>query len=129
MAHSHRALCLSVAVPLSCAAVVCLPAIVCSCVPTERVIFTGFSEKLPPTSVYSVRPPGLDSTTGKPLAAVPRVDGVAPLSQLGLDSLDLVELMVAVEREFHIELQDQEHDSIKCVNDVVDMIHGHPKAY
>lgn len=94
----------------------------------ERVVFDGFEHKLPRSSIYSVPSAGLDSTTGKPLADVLRVDSSVPLSQLGLDSLDLVELMVAVEREFQIELQDEEHDSIKNIGDIVEMIHEHPRA-
>ena len=67
--------------------------------------------------------------TGLALPAESRVDDSVPFASLGLDSLDIVELMVAVERDFHIEMQDHEYDNINNVNDIIDKIHGHPRAY
>jgi hypothetical protein len=36
---------------------------------------------------------------------------------------------LAIERDFHIELEDNEYDNINNVNDIVEKIHGHPRAY
>jgi NADH dehydrogenase (ubiquinone) 1 alpha/beta subcomplex 1 len=43
-------------------------------------------------------------------------------SDLGLDSLDTVELVVAIEEEFGIEIPDKESDEIKSIQDAVDYI-------
>jgi acyl carrier protein len=58
-----------------------------------------------------------------------RVDASVPFNELGLDSLDLVELMVATEKSFHIELSDEEHARVKTVDDIVTLLHQHPNAY
>ena len=100
----------------------------CAAFGAERVLFSGFEHKLPRSSIYTVPQSGVDSTTGASLPAVVRVDTTVPFSQLGLDSLDLVELMVALEREFHIELKDEEHDAVKTVEDIINLIHQHPRA-
>lgn len=44
------------------------------------------------------------------------------VSDLGLDSLDTVELVVAIEEEFGIEIPDKESDEIKSIQDAVDYI-------
>jgi acyl carrier protein len=45
------------------------------------------------------------------------------LDELGLDSLDKVELVMMVEEEFSICLSDEAADSIKIVGDAVMVIH------
>lgn len=52
----------------------------------------------------------------------------ASFQDLGLDSLDAVELMVAVEEEFGIEIPDKESDEIKSVGDAIDYIAAQPEA-
>lgn len=42
--------------------------------------------------------------------------------ELDADSLDLVELVMALEEEFEIEISDEEIEKIKSVNDVVNYI-------
>lgn len=44
------------------------------------------------------------------------------VEDLGLDSLDLVELMMAVEEEFGVEIPDSEAEKIKTVQDVMKFI-------
>lgn len=44
------------------------------------------------------------------------------LSDLGADSLDLVELIMALEEEFDIEIPDEEAEKIQTVNDAVEYI-------
>lgn len=47
---------------------------------------------------------------------------------LGLDSLDSVEVVMAIEDEFAIEIPDAEADKIASVGDAVEYIAGHPMA-
>ena len=47
---------------------------------------------------------------------------------LGLDSLDAVEVVMAIEDEFAVEIPDAEADKIASVNDAVEYIIGHPMA-
>lgn len=44
------------------------------------------------------------------------------LNDLGADSLDLVELIMAIEEEFDIEIPDEEAERIQTVNDAVEYI-------
>jgi len=44
------------------------------------------------------------------------------IDELGADSLDWVELMMAVEEEFVIEIPDSEDAKIKTVQDLVDVV-------
>ena len=47
---------------------------------------------------------------------------------LGLDSLDSVEVVMAIEDEFAIDIPDAEADKILSVEDAVEYICGHPMA-
>ncbi|SCV04802.1 LANO_0G12508g1_1 [Lachancea nothofagi CBS 11611] len=47
---------------------------------------------------------------------------------LGLDSLDTVELLVAIEEEFDIEIPDKVADEIKSVGEAVKYIETNPEA-
>lgn len=47
--------------------------------------------------------------------------------QLGADSLDVVELVMAIEDEFEIEIEDQAASQITTVQDVLDYIEGRLK--
>ena len=47
------------------------------------------------------------------------------LEDLGADSLDIVELVMALEEEYELEISDEDADSIKTVQDVVSYIEGH----
>lgn len=47
---------------------------------------------------------------------------------LNLDSLDTVEVVVAIEEEFGIEIPDKEADEIKSVNQAVEYILAQPDA-
>eukprot|EP01083_Nonionella_stella_P045655 122495_1 len=47
---------------------------------------------------------------------------------LGLDSLDSVEVVMAIEDEFAIEIPDAEADKILSVEDAAEYIAGHPMA-
>ncbi|THH28064.1 hypothetical protein EUX98_g6119 [Antrodiella citrinella] len=48
---------------------------------------------------------------------------------LGLDSLDAVEVVMAVEEEFSIEIPDAEADEIKTVQQAIEYIAKTPEAY
>lgn len=47
---------------------------------------------------------------------------------LGLDSLDIVEVVMAIEDEFAIEIPDQEADKITSIADAIEYISSHPMA-
>lgn len=44
------------------------------------------------------------------------------LSALGLDSLDLVEVMIEIEEKFNIEFDNTEIEDVKILKDVLDLI-------
>ena len=45
--------------------------------------------------------------------------------ELGADSLDVVELLLAIEDEFDVEIPDEKIESLKTVGSVVDYIQEH----
>ncbi len=47
------------------------------------------------------------------------------LEDLGADSLDIVELVMALEEEYELEISDEDAENIKTVQDVVSYIEGH----
>lgn len=49
-------------------------------------------------------------------------------NDLGLDSLDTVEIVMALEEEFRFEIPDNEADKISSINMAVDFIASHPQA-
>ncbi len=50
------------------------------------------------------------------------------IDDLGADSLDTVELVMAFEEAFEIEIPDEEAEKIKSVSDAVSYIQKHQKA-
>jgi NADH dehydrogenase (ubiquinone) 1 alpha/beta subcomplex 1 len=50
------------------------------------------------------------------------------MKDLGLDSLDTVEVVMAFEDEFHIEIPDQQFEKILTVSDAIDFIKTQPHA-
>jgi len=50
------------------------------------------------------------------------------IEDLGADSLDTVELIMAFEEEFGLEISDEEAEKIKKVKDAVEYIEGKAKA-
>jgi acyl carrier protein len=49
------------------------------------------------------------------------------VEDLGADSLDIVELVMAMEEEFEVEIPDEEAENIKTVQDAVNYITTHKK--
>jgi acyl carrier protein len=49
------------------------------------------------------------------------------IEDLGADSLDIVELVMAMEEEFDVEIPDEAAESIKTVSDAVNYINTHKK--
>jgi acyl carrier protein len=47
------------------------------------------------------------------------------IDDLNADSLDLVELIMALEEEFGVKISDEEADKIKTVKDAIDYVHEH----
>lgn len=50
------------------------------------------------------------------------------ISDLGADSLDTVELVMALEDTFGIEIPDDQQEKIRTVQDAIDFIEAHKKA-
>jgi acyl carrier protein len=50
------------------------------------------------------------------------------VDDLGADSLDTVELVMAFEEAFEIEIPDEDAEKIRTVNDAVDYIQKHTKT-
>jgi acyl carrier protein len=50
------------------------------------------------------------------------------IDDLGADSLDIVELVMAMEEEFEVEIPDDEAENIKTVGDAINYINSHKKA-
>jgi acyl carrier protein len=49
------------------------------------------------------------------------------IDDLGADSLDIVELVMAMEEEFEVEIPDEEAENIKTVADAINYINIHKK--
>ncbi len=49
------------------------------------------------------------------------------VDDLGADSLDIVELVMAFEENFEIEIPDEDAEKIATVKDAIDYIQGHTK--
>lgn len=63
---------------------------------------------------------GVDSDKVKPEASF--------IDDLGADSLDIVELVMAMEEEFDVEIPDEEAEKLKTVKDVVSYLTSKGKA-
>jgi acyl carrier protein len=50
------------------------------------------------------------------------------VDDLGADSLDTVELVMAFEEAFDIEIPDEQAEKIRTVKDAIDYINGHAKG-
>jgi acyl carrier protein len=49
------------------------------------------------------------------------------IEDLGADSLDIVELVMAMEEEFEVEIPDEEAENIKTVQDAINYVNTHKK--
>jgi acyl carrier protein len=54
-------------------------------------------------------------------------EGASFIDDLGADSLDTVELVMALEEEFNIEIPDEEAEKIQTVGEAINYINKHNK--
>ncbi len=47
------------------------------------------------------------------------------IEDLGADSLDIVEMVMRIEKDFNIEIPDEDAEKISTVQDAIDYIHEH----
>ncbi|CAD6203648.1 unnamed protein product [Miscanthus lutarioriparius] len=71
----------------------------------------------------------------KVVKSFPKIDDLSKVTpdahfknDLGLDSLDAVEVVMALEEEFRFEIPDNEADKIDSIKVAVDFIASHPQA-
>ena len=76
----------------------------------QEEIYTKF---IPIIKPYCKNTDALDSVTGE----------TKILTDLGVNSARLVDIIIAVEDEFDIEIEDEAADGVVTVNDAVAMIH------
>lgn len=93
-----------------------------------------------PTRFYSAAASSLkkDEITSRIIDIIKSFDkttasaDITPTTQfskdLGLDSLDTVELLVAIEEEFDVEIPDKIADEISSVGEAIDYIASNPEA-
>ena len=55
------------------------------------------------------------------------VPEAAFIDDLSADSLDIVELVMALEKEFNVEISDEDAERISTVQDAIDYVRGHSK--
>ena len=55
------------------------------------------------------------------------VDGASFIDDLGADSLDTVELVMALEEEFECEIPDEDAEKITTVQQAIDYVNSHQK--
>lgn len=55
------------------------------------------------------------------------VPGASLIDDLGADSLDTVELVMALEEEFETEIPDEEAEKIRTVGQIIEYIKSHSK--
>ncbi|AOW04079.1 acyl carrier protein-like protein [Yarrowia lipolytica] len=84
---------------------------------------------------YSVARPDAEKRIAAVLESFDKISNPAAITptasfakDLNLDSLDTVEVVVAIEEEFGIEIPDKEADEIKSVNQAVEYILAQPDA-
>ncbi|XVF07021.1 hypothetical protein REPUB_Repub06bG0101500 [Reevesia pubescens] len=66
--------------------------------------------------------------TDRVISVVKNFQKVDTSKDLGLDSLDTVEVVMALEEEFGFEIPDNEADKISTINLAVEFIASHPQA-
>ncbi|XAR54230.1 hypothetical protein NMG60_11029270 [Bertholletia excelsa] len=70
----------------------------------------------------------LDVVKSHPKVDPSKVTPDAQFQELGLDSLDNVEIVMAIEEEFKLEIPDKEADKIDSLNLAVEYVYNHPMA-
>ena len=82
----------------------------------KKHLTEGRNEKNKKHLYKSMRKYGLENFS------IEQIDSASNLKELGLDSLDVVDLLMEMEEQFEIEFENEEMLSLKLVSDVVDTI-------
>ncbi|QLL32389.1 hypothetical protein HG536_0C05580 [Torulaspora globosa] len=100
--------------------------------------YIGATQVVTPARFYSAASVDKKEITTRVIDVIKAFDKTAAASEvtpqtyfhkdLGLDSLDTVELLVAIEEEFDIEIPDKIADELKSVGETVDYIASNPEA-
>lgn len=100
--------------------------------------FIGASRFKTPVRFYTAAPVDKKEITTRVIDVIKAFDKTAATSEvttqtffhkdLGLDSLDTVELLVAIEEEFDIEIPDKVADELKSVGETVEYIASNPES-
>lgn len=100
--------------------------------------YVGSTQLLRPIRFYSASTVDKKEITTRIIDVIKAFDKTAAASEvtpqtyfhkdLGLDSLDTVELLVAIEEEFDIEIPDKVADDLKSVGETIDYIASNPEA-
>jgi acyl carrier protein len=53
----------------------------------------------------------------------------ATLADLGLDSLDAIDLVITFQKKFNVRLEDKEVRDIRCLEDIYQMLERHAQPY
>ena len=57
------------------------------------------------------------------------VDGASFSDDLGLDSLDVLETFMALEKQFNLKITDEDAEKLKTIGSVIDYITTHARRY
>ena len=93
--------------------------------PTAAPLFFIVQKHGSSLAARTARAAAASRTRARPPQVTPKA---AFQSELGLDSLDTVEVVMAFEEEFSIEIPDSEADKILSVSDAIEYLSSHPSA-
>ncbi|CAL4893269.1 unnamed protein product [Urochloa decumbens] len=126
MAAARRALLTHLRVPVARPAAAAAAAAAAGTVPTARRLLSSTTEETKGSFLDK------GEVADRVVSVVKNFQKVTPTAHfqkdLGLDSLDTVEVVMAFEEEFGFEIPDNEAEKIDSIKTAVDFIASHPQA-